>query len=113
MRRSADHGFVFQSWPGSAQFEAHLNIVPRVWYHLVLTRGDQGTQFYVNGVLQQRGRALEKIVDLITPMRIGSDASGNRGFQRDLDEIAFYARALTSKEVQTIYRIRESGRCKL
>jgi hypothetical protein len=113
MSQSADHGFVFRSWPGSAQVEAHVSIAPRVWYHLVLTRSDQATQFYVNGVLQQTGPALERIVGLITPMGMGSDAAGHHGFQGDLDEIAFYARALTPTEVQDIYQKRESGPCKL
>jgi hypothetical protein len=113
MRRSADHGFVFQSWPGRVEFAGRMTIQPRVWYHLVLTRRGQGAEFYVNGVLEQRGPALEKTIGLISAMRIGSGASGNRGFQGDIDEIAFYAKALTSEEVRDIYRMRGSGPCKL
>jgi len=46
------------------------------------------------------------------PLFFGAQA-GIPSFQGWLDEIAFYNRGLTTKEVEDLYQLRESGPCNL
>jgi hypothetical protein len=47
------------------------------------------------------------------PLFLGARSPGQPSFHGWLDEIAFYNRPLTAKEVEDLYQLRESGPCKL
>jgi hypothetical protein len=109
--RSGDH-FAFQSWPGGAALRSKTLARPERWYHLVVTKTDRLITMYVNGVAEDYHPPAPPFKWLVRPMTFGSDGSGRPSFHGFLDEVAYYPRALTAKEVQDLYMMRESGACK-
>jgi DNA-binding beta-propeller fold protein YncE len=111
--KSPGNRFVFQSWPNGSPLESRTSVRPDNWYHLVVTKTAQDLTLYVNGKPELRGApSLSFNTILPRPLFLGAQ-SGIPSFHGWLDEIAFYNRALTSKEVEDLYQSRESGPCKL
>ena len=83
------------------------------WYHLAVTwRGDAPPKFYVNGSESAvAGTWLSPAVRTTSEWgRIGTGGSyGGYFFKGKIDEVGLWNRALTSSEVQTLYRQRVSG----
>jgi DNA-binding beta-propeller fold protein YncE len=114
--KSAGNRFIFQSWPGGSPLESRTVVEPDTWYHVVVTKTGQDVTLYVNGKPESRGAPpppieLSRFEQL--PLLLGARSPGQPSFHGWLDEIAFYSRALTPKEVEEMYQSRESGKCKL
>lgn len=81
------------------------------WYHLAGTCDGETAKFYVNGHLQSQAPFPYPHVDTFYPFRIASPIAGRTiGFDGSLDELAVYQRALTSEEVDTLYRMGVAGK---
>jgi DNA-binding beta-propeller fold protein YncE len=111
--KSTGNRFVFQSWPNGSPLESKTSVRPDTWYHLVVTRTDQHLTLYVNGEPESRGTPPQRLNAALPRSLFLGAQSGKPSFLGWLDEIAFYNRALTAKEVQDLYQLRESGPCKL
>jgi DNA-binding beta-propeller fold protein YncE len=111
--KSAANHFVFQSWPDGSPLESKTSIRPDTWYHLVVTQTGQDLTLFVNGKPESHGTPPPPLNRLLErPLFLGAQ-SGIPSFHGWLDEIAFYNRALTAKEVEDLYQLRESGPCRL
>lgn len=72
------------------------------WNHLVVTSDGTGNvEFYINGASVGTATAPAPLTD--NWIAIGNNAAGGRYFAEALAEIAFWNRALTASEVNTIY----------
>jgi DNA-binding beta-propeller fold protein YncE len=111
--KSAGNRFALQSWPGGSSLESKTPVNPNIWYHLAVTRTGQDLTLYVNGEPEARGTPPQPFNALTQPSLFLGAQSGTPSFHGWLDEIAFYNLALTAEEVKTLYRLRESGPCKL
>jgi DNA-binding beta-propeller fold protein YncE len=111
--KSAGNRFVFQAWPDSGPLESHTLVTPDIWYHLVVTRTGQDLTLYVNGKPESHGAPPPPFNELKHPPLFLGAQAGIPSFHGWLDEIAIYNRALTGKEVEDLYQLRESGPCKL
>ena len=83
------------------------------WYHVAVTKDDEGTAMYVNGVLEDRGRPLAEPTVELTPFYFGATWDRKQFLHGKLDEIMFYDRTLTAEEVRRLYEMRESGACRM
>lgn len=94
-----------------------LNSTTRVlanrWYHIAAVKTDGGLTLYVDGVPESRSNSGIGRISEWFPFHIGSDSKGKSILHGKLDEIMFYDRALTDREVQELYRRRETGACKI
>jgi hypothetical protein len=114
MLKSAGNRFVFQALPDGSPLESQTLVRPGIWYHLVVTRTGQDLTLYVNGKFESHGTPPQPSSPLGQPrLFLGARSPGQPSFHGWLDEIAFYNRALTAKEVSDLYQLRESGACKL
>jgi hypothetical protein len=80
--------------------------VAGTWYHLVAVYDGGNGYLYVNGVLATSASAAGFVANLASdasPFTIGMRSSLNNGFWGDVDEVAFYGRALSAAEVQSHY----------
>ena len=110
----SDHDrFIFQLWPDGSPLESKTLVRPDIWYHLVVTRKDRDLTLYVNGEPESHGTPPPPINELWHPPLFLGAQAGIPSFRGWLDEIAFYDRALTAKEVKDLYRLHESGPCRL
>jgi WD40 repeat protein len=83
------------------------------WYHVAVTKGDEGLAIYVNGTLEDRQTlGSEPIVEL-SPFYFGATWDGKAFLHGKLDEITFYNRALTRDQVHDLFEKRESGACRM
>ena len=111
--KSTGNHFVFQSWPNGSPLESQTLVKPDIWYHLAVTKTGQDLTLYVNGKPESRGTPSPSFDAVVPrPLFLGAK-SGTPSFHGWLDEVAFYNRALTPKEVADLYQLRESGPCKL
>jgi DNA-binding winged helix-turn-helix (wHTH) protein/DNA-binding beta-propeller fold protein YncE len=112
--KSAGNRFVFQTRPDGSPLESKTLVRPDIWYHLVVTRTGQDLTLYINGKPESHGTPPPPFNQQAQPrLFLGAHSPGQPSFHGWLDEIAFYDRALTAKEVEDMYQLRESGPCKL
>ncbi len=75
------------------------------WTHWTVTKNSKtGEQsIYMNGILFQKGKNLNRTMDGISTFRIGSNGSGNAKFYRgSLDDFAAWGRELDSAEIKSL-----------
>lgn len=75
-----------------------------VWTHLVGVYDGHAASLYVNGALAGSAVLSAAFVsNTNAPFRLGANGAGANFFKGDIDEVAFYDRALTSEEIAQRY----------
>ena len=102
--------FVVGGGEGSWQGVSGGTINPNNWYHIVFTRNKNLLALYVNGILQASNTVSSEVMNNPTipaaTTRFGYNfpsSDNEEFFAGELDEIGFYDRALSSKEIQRLY----------
>jgi hypothetical protein len=102
--------FVVGGGEGSWQGVSGGTINPNNWYHIVFTRNKNLLALYVNGILQASNTVSSEAMNNPTipaaTTRFGYNfpsSDNEEFFAGELDEIRFYDRALSSKEIQRLY----------
>lgn len=87
----------------SAAFFDTSSIAPNQWHHLVVTKGPQSVDFYVDG--QPFGHQSMSITQNVTSsdLFIGSSMPSVEQFFGSLDDIRIYSRILSAPEVKALY----------
>jgi hypothetical protein len=83
------------------------------WYHIAVTKDDQGLALYVNGVLEDRHKSGTEQSGDVLQILFGATWDRKHFMHGKLDEIMFYDLALTGDEVRRLYEKRESGACRM
>jgi uncharacterized protein (TIGR03437 family) len=88
------------------------------WTHVVVTFDGGSAKAYINGVLTRNITGLTGAIPASSgPLKIGSRSSTvlafapREGFNGLIDEVAFYNRALSASEVQSIFNAGKFGKC--
>jgi DNA-binding winged helix-turn-helix (wHTH) protein len=110
---SENHRLIFQAWPGGILVRSKSSVTANTWYHIAVTRTENEIALYINGEDEGHGSAPPQVGDAYTSLTLGGYSSGSPAFRGWLDEVAFYSRALTAKEVRDLYELREHGPCKM
>jgi hypothetical protein len=111
MLKSGDNHFVFQAWPGGSQIASVTTVAPNVWYHVVLTKTDDLLTLYMNGRAESFGKPPLQFAVYDDPLFLGAFEPGRPSLHGSLDEIAFYNRGITAREVRSLYEQRAVGPC--
>ncbi|HEX5218115.1 MAG TPA: LamG-like jellyroll fold domain-containing protein [Verrucomicrobiae bacterium] len=107
--------FVVSSATGqSVSIHSTTLISTGVWYHVAAVRGSNFMQIYVNGVLERQTNVTFAQNYGSLPLYFGTSgqASWDRRFKGDLDEVALYDRALSSNEIAAVFAAGAAGKCK-
>jgi hypothetical protein len=115
LSRSEDRHFVFETRPGPS-LQSESVVSSNTWYHVAITRTDREIALYVNGAVEDHRQAPpppQAGAEVDFALFLGADTSGRRLFRGLLDEITFYDRALSAKEIRDLYKLREFGPCKM
>jgi hypothetical protein len=108
---SRDRRLVFTDLRGGGNLSGHKVLDTGAWYHLAISvEGDRAT-LYIDGEPDAAGPGFRREGGTSFPLFIGATFEGQPGVRGWMDEIAFYSRALSAKDVQSLYRMRESGPC--
>ncbi|HYF66860.1 MAG TPA: LamG-like jellyroll fold domain-containing protein [Ohtaekwangia sp.] len=91
--------------PGTTSLESLEMPLIDVWYHLVMTRGNNEMKMYINGILTRTGSTNG------TPPYYGTDTRAYLGircnktssFYGAIDDFVIYDRVLTDQEVTTLF----------
>jgi DNA-binding beta-propeller fold protein YncE len=110
---SEDHGFLFQASPGGTSVRSKSSVKANNWYHIAVTRTDHEVTLFVNGEVEDHGPAPPPVGSANASLALGGYTSGRPALRGWLDEVAFYARALSAKEIRDLYELREHGPCKM
>lgn len=89
----------------SSKFE-QTNIVPGMWYHLVIVRALNTSRYYINGKLVSSGLTTSTLTSNTgnSYMIIGAGrTTSNQYFQGSIDEVRVYDRAVNECEVVALY----------
>jgi uncharacterized protein (TIGR03437 family) len=86
------------------------------WTHVALTFDGSSVKAYINGTLTRNITGLTGTIPSTSgPLRIGSRAvltnQPREGFNGLIDEVAFYNRALSASEIQSIFNVGRFGKC--
>jgi hypothetical protein len=111
--KGVDNHLLLRSWPGGETLQSRTIMAAGTWYHLVLTRTDGDVALYVNGEADARGSSPPQLAPRIEGLFFGARASGRPSFRGQMDEILGYNRAMTDSEVKALYRMRETGPCRI
>ena len=98
--KNASGGTVCETWNTNSFTPAQY-----VWYHFAGTWDGVECKLYVNGVEEDRLPGGGTMAQLVNPLAIGGDGGGGNHFDGVIDEVRVYNRALTDKEVQSLYRM--------
>jgi len=83
------------------------SIIANMWYHIALTFGSQTLKFYVDGVeVDSRGTVagnLQGSTDNITIGNYGPSPSATFGWDGIISDVRIYNRALSSREIKSLY----------
>lgn len=84
------------------------------WHHIAATYDGSVMALYVDGQLDVSQSATGSINQNTQPVDIGSDsnAPGDYRFKGEIDEVSLYNRALTPCEIQSIYLVGPTGKCR-
>lgn len=76
------------------------------WNHIVGTYNNGSLSLYVNGVAMTNVSTSGTLVNTSDPLMIGGNANPGTGqiFDRDIDDVRIYNRALTSNEVYSLFK---------
>jgi hypothetical protein len=100
--------------PDPIRVKSETAVHENTWYQVVVTKTDRRIAVYVNGLLQGESQfAGTWHLPIDKPLYLGATPKGRATLRGLLDEVAFYNRALTPKEIQALYDQRERGPCKL
>ena len=81
------------------------------WHHMAITKTGTTVVFYVDGVAYPAS-AYGSTFEWGNPLALGSRGGDyNNTFHGQIDELAFYNRALTTNEIAAIYDAGSIGRC--
>lgn len=83
---------------------------PHRWYHVAITRDGNTYALYIDGVRVITEVDSHTIPDPEAPLTIG-EAEGF-SFHGLIDEVGFYGRALSAKEIEDIFLAGSAGKCK-
>jgi subtilisin-like proprotein convertase family protein len=91
---------------------ANIIVADTNWHHLAMTKSGTSVIFYVDGVAYPT--TYSTTFTFGTPVAIGArgDTLGNSFWGR-IDELAFFNRALSAAEIQSIYAVGAAGKCGL
>ena len=110
------HGYTRLNTGGSAVMSYNLYPLAGTWYHIAFTHDDAtGKEFlYVDGAVVASQTVNGHIAYDAHPLQIGADYSNeqlNYRFIGRIDEAAFYNRALTAAEINSIIAAGALGKC--
>jgi hypothetical protein len=111
--RSEDHHFEFRAWPGGASLRSKTAVKANTWYSLTVTRTENEVTLYVDGNAEDHRPSPPQVGSANAALALGGYTSGRPALRGWLDEIAFYERPLSPKEVRDLYQSREHGPCKM
>ncbi len=80
------------------------------WHHLGVTRSNNVVSYYLDGSLINQITWLSALPSPNVPLTIGA-AETNFFLAGEMDELAFYNRALTTTEIQSIFAAGSLGKC--
>ena len=84
-------------------------ITPGTWQHVAATYDGSAIKLYVNGAEVGSTPATGILVPVTADLTIGEC---NQAFERRIDEVDLFDRALSQSEIQTIYNAGSAGKCK-
>lgn len=74
------------------------------WYHVVVTRNGSILRMYINGELEaEHDAGTDPLEDLAQGLTFGADPTALTFLDGDLDEIVFWKRSLTERQVRWLY----------
>lgn len=98
-------GGLFHSWVGKENSQRYGRILDLDWHHIAMVKSSNVLQFYLDGSLVG-STTTGAIYDFSGPFAIGglgTEFDGIRyAFWGDIDELAFYSRALSSSEIREL-----------
>lgn len=114
--KSSNNNLYFRIMTPAGAFTNDLAIsagtlfTPGVWTHVAATWDSSATKIYINGTERASKTSPILPTSLDGFARIGRSVSGS--FNGVIDEVSIYNRALTINEIQSIYSVDSSGKCK-
>jgi hypothetical protein len=81
------------------------------WQHVAVIFSPTNILFYKNGVEYPYGTA-PTVQTTPYGLFIGKNPNNGNCFQGMIDEVSVYNRALSAAEIQAIYNVDSSGKCK-
>src|SRR5262249_42108766 len=104
---------IFESGPmWQAGVASTTRLQAKRWYHVAVIRTDQEELLYGNGKLEGGSRVTAHPLQDGRRLRFGMKVDGKAALHGWLDEIGFYNRALSAREVRALFDLRESGPCR-
>ena len=86
---------------------------PDVWQHVAATYDGSTMTIYVNGVSVGTPVSATGTINAVTnDLLIGKNITNGESFPGLIDEVELFGRALTQREVQSIYDVGSAGKCK-
>jgi hypothetical protein len=99
-----------ENWP-SARVTSEGLIAPEVWYHVAWTYDQSAMKLYLNGfAVATSVVGPQPIVASRSNLRISGDDNNHVYFDGLIDEASVYNRALSAREIQTIYKAGGAGK---
>ena len=87
-----------------------LNLTPRSWHHIALTRADDRVAIYVDGVVRAETAATPILFDRTSyGIDVGQGFAGYRQWAGGIDEIALYDRPLDAATIDAHFRSGDDG----
>ncbi|HIJ86238.1 MAG TPA: LamG domain-containing protein [Desulfuromonadales bacterium] len=86
------------------------NPTPGKWYHVALTRSGNDFTLYIDGAAVKKTNVSVSLPNPTSPLTIGSAEAYN--LNGLVDEVEMYNRALSAKEIKSLYLDGKNGRCK-
>ena len=116
LSKTADNHLAFQfatKERGDIHLQARSELLADRWYQVVVTKDSSGLAMYLNGAFEDHVSSTSEAPAELSPLYFGSTWDEKAFLRGKLDEIIFYDRALTAKEVHDLYEKRESGACRM
>lgn len=96
---------------GTAAGDVAFNLTANTWQHLALTRDVSGfKQVYINGILVGSAQDSPLQYNGQQFLRLGRWGGGGRNWKGALDEVSFFDRALSSREIESIAQLGSAGK---
>jgi Concanavalin A-like lectin/glucanases superfamily len=90
----------------STNYAAFTNLNPQVWHHYVGVWDGNNIYLYVDGVRGSVTDTYSGAISITNPLYIGSvDGQSSYDWQGPVDEVRIYNRALSPKEIITLYKM--------
>lgn len=84
------------------------NLGDSLWHHVVAVYDGTTASLYVDGTLNTSGSLTNSLNNATSPLWIGTNSTGNRGFDGSIDEVRIYNTVLTAAQIQSLYKAGES-----